>query len=108
MEKALEKCRKLASITHYYMQAEQALKEKAQRQKLEYRKLVTGVATRWNSEDMCMESCLQLKKTLEALGGSHDAFYSKTPTLGEWAIVAGSVHILKKVKEQGDQQALEW
>ncbi len=62
----------------------------------------------WNSEYMCMESCLHLKKILEVLGGSHNAFYGKTSTPGEWAMVAGSVHFLKKVKEiselwSGDQ-----
>ena len=108
MEKALEKRHKLASITHYSIQTEQALKEEAQRQKLEYRKLVTPVTTRWNSEYMCMESCFHLKKALEVLGGSYDAFYGKTPTPFEWAMVAGSVHLLKKVKEisklwSGDQ-----
>ncbi len=55
-----------------------------------------------------MESCLHLKKILEVLGGSHNAFYGKTSTPGEWAMVAGSVHFLKKVKEiselwSGDQ-----
>ncbi len=44
MEKALEKCRKLASITHYTTGAEQALKQETQRQMLEYRLLVTPVA----------------------------------------------------------------
>lgn len=102
MVNAVEKCKKTASTVHYSSQAEQALKNECMKQSITYNKIISPVATRWNSEVMCLESCLQVKEAIIALAGNNESFHDKAPSPREWDMIEGGVIVLKKFKEMSE------
>lgn len=100
MDNALEKCKKLAAVVHYSSQAQQALKKECERHEgITYRKLISPVATRWNSEAMCMESILNVKPAIINLCATNEAFSGKGPTVSEWNLLEGGVFLLKELQK---------
>ena len=99
MEHAVEKCKKLASLVHQSSKAKKMLRNACEKKSINYRKLIAPVATRWNSEAMCMESVLHLKDVINYLAGDEEVFHSRCPSPKEWDMIEDGVTILKKFQE---------
>jgi len=102
METALEKCKKLATVTHSSSQSLQALKAECATLGIAFKKLVTPVPTRWNSEAACMSSCLYLKRAIISLAGHDDTFHARAPSPLEWATIEGGATLLQELKDMSE------